>query len=245
MSNRKILYFLVALAIVSIALLFYIGPKAQDLEYHCFSDRNNIFSINNFHNVISNLPFLIVSLIGLMFYFKNRNKWDLYFKILYLVLFLGIALTGIGSAYYHYSPNNSTLVWDRLPMTLVFTSIFALVVNRAINLRVSKVVFYSFFTLGILSIVYWWYSETINRGDLRPYAFVQFFPIISVLTLLISKKFNGKKWILLMCSSYIIAKFCESYDHEINQLISYSGHSLKHLFAAISTWFVYKFVMNE
>jgi hypothetical protein len=34
--------------------------------------------------------------------------------------FFGIMLTGFGSSYYHWSPNDDTLFWDRLPMVLVF-----------------------------------------------------------------------------------------------------------------------------
>ena len=39
------------------------------------------------------------------------------------VLFLGILLTGFGSAYYHLEPNDQTLFWDRLPMAISFDDI--------------------------------------------------------------------------------------------------------------------------
>ena len=42
-----------------------------------------------------------------------------------VVLFLGFFLTGIGSSYYHWDPNDGTLFWDRLPMTLSFAAILA------------------------------------------------------------------------------------------------------------------------
>lgn len=32
--------------------------------------------------------------------------------------YIGVAAVGFGSAYYHLQPNDSTLVWDRLPVSL-------------------------------------------------------------------------------------------------------------------------------
>ena len=38
----------------------------------------------------------------------------------WFVFFLGVALVFLGSGYYHYAPNDDSLVWDRLPMTVAF-----------------------------------------------------------------------------------------------------------------------------
>ena len=46
------------------------------------------------------------------------------------MLFLGIALTGFGSSYYHWDPNDRTLFWDRLPMALSFMAILAIVIGE-------------------------------------------------------------------------------------------------------------------
>ncbi|MBT3812899.1 MAG: hypothetical protein HOE45_04700 [Gammaproteobacteria bacterium] len=35
-----------------------------------------------------------------------------------------LILVAAGSSYYHWNPNNQTLVWDRLPMTICFMSLF-------------------------------------------------------------------------------------------------------------------------
>ena len=51
------------------------------------------------------------------------------------VIFLGIFLTGFGSSYYHWDPNDDTLFWDRLPMTLCFMAILA----ASIEERISKI----------------------------------------------------------------------------------------------------------
>jgi hypothetical protein len=56
-----------------------------------------------------------------------------------LALLLGIFLTGFGSSYYHWNPNNDTLFWDRLPMTLCFMAILAIVVEERVNARFGAV----------------------------------------------------------------------------------------------------------
>jgi hypothetical protein len=55
------------------------------------------------------------------------------------VLFCGLILTAAGSAYYHLAPDNARLVWDRLPMTMVFMSLVAAIVMERIDLRAGLV----------------------------------------------------------------------------------------------------------
>ncbi|GMP48619.1 hypothetical protein CsSME_00015910 [Camellia sinensis var. sinensis] len=47
--------------------------------------------------------------------------------------FIGVAVVGIGSSYYHLKPNDAILVWDHLPMTIAFTSIMAIFIIERIN----------------------------------------------------------------------------------------------------------------
>ena len=53
----------------------------------------------------------------------------------YLVFFLGVALTGLGSGYYHLAPDNETLFWDRLPMTIAFMSLISAQIVDRISIR--------------------------------------------------------------------------------------------------------------
>jgi hypothetical protein len=34
------------------------------------------------------------------------------------LFFAGVTAVGVGSTYYHLNPDNATLVWDRLPVSL-------------------------------------------------------------------------------------------------------------------------------
>ena len=107
----RVLY---GLMVVSLLALLPLPPLLQDPSYHQFADQRELFGIPNFWNVISNLPFIVVGAVGLFRFRRNAIT---------LILFTGLFLTGFGSSYYHLNPNDSTLFWDRLPMTLCFAAI--------------------------------------------------------------------------------------------------------------------------
>ena len=140
----------------------------------------------------------------------------------------------IGSGYYHLNPNSSTLVWDRLPMTIAFTALMSIVISEFIDNKKGKLLLLPFLLLGIISIIYW-----VNLGDLRLYAFVQFYPILAVPVILILFKSEENSpngfWLLLI--AYIIAKLFEMYDFEIHKTLKLlSGHSLKHISASVGIY---------
>jgi hypothetical protein len=130
-STRTIL--LIALSAILVVAVFFIDPIPQDPSYHAFADSRLLLKIPNFWNVMSNIPFLIVGGAGL-YYVRSKNNPGLLpdLSMAYLVFFAGIFLTGIGSAYYHYAPGNSTLVWDRLPMTLGFMAFITIIIGEHI-----------------------------------------------------------------------------------------------------------------
>ncbi|WP_242202577.1 ceramidase domain-containing protein [Aestuariivivens insulae] len=217
---------LIALAIFSVIGICLVGPIQQDQLYHNFSDSFKVFNIANFWNVVSNVPFTIVGVFGLV----NLNKISGN-KIQYLVLFIGILLVSIGSGYYHLHPNNTTLVWDRLPMTIVFMTLVTIIISEFIKPKLGKVLLMPLILVGILSVCYW-----VGFSDLRPYVLIQFYPMFAMPIILISFKSSFTKsfgyWVLLI--AYIIAKVCEYFDKKLFDFLSViSGHSLKHILSAI------------
>ena len=235
--TKKQLIVLYAISILAVAVVLFLKPIRQDQNYHQFSDGNTLFLIPNFWNVISNFPFIVIGIIGLAKMFPIQN-YPL--KPNYIWFFVGIVLTGFGSGYYHWNPNNTTLVWDRLPMTISFMSFLSVIIGEFINNSSGKKLLYPMLLAGLLSIVYW-----ICSGDLRFYALIQFLPILLILFILfLSKKEQRyKKYFWLIIVSYAIAKFLESYDSVVYR-ITYemiSGHSLKHFAAAAGPFLFYKF----
>ena len=227
MKKEKVGYYiLISVAIISIISLFILSPITQDKKYHDFCDSSTIFNIPNFWNVVSNLPFLIVGCIGLIKSSKLSKS-----KIQYLVFFGGITLVSIGSGYYHLNPNNDTLVWDRLPMTIAFMSLFSIVISEFIDYKKGLKLLIPALLIGLISVIYW-----LVFNDLRIYILVQFYPIIAIPIILIFFKSNYSLsigyWIL--SAGYLFAKIFEYYDHETQTILRvFSGHTLKHILAAL------------
>ena len=70
-------------------------------------------------------------------------------------IFGGIFLTGFGSAYYHWNPDDGTLFWDRLPMALAFSAILAKVVGERIDERAGAILLWPLLALGVFSLLWW------------------------------------------------------------------------------------------
>ncbi len=240
---KRIYFLLASLAVVG---LCFSNRVPQDPIYLIFADNVEIWGIPNFHNVLSNLPFLIVSFLGIMNMLRMKRRQSRTEEFITWILFIGIGLTGIGSAFFHYSPSNFSLFWDRLPMTIVFTNLFALIVYDHIDSNSGFKTWLVFFPGGIIAIIYWIITENMGAGDLRPYIFVQFFPMLFILLILLfSSKRQNIKSLIMAFIAYAIAKGLEAYDGEIFDFITYSGHSAKHLMAAVSTFFIYQYAINR
>ena len=229
----------VVLLAIIIAVLLITEPVPQDIRYHNFSDTQQLFSIPNFLNIISNLPFLIVGILGIKSLVNNQITVLSSNKKPYYIFFIGVSLVSIGSSYYHFYPDNNTLVWDRLPMTIAFMSLFSIVISEQISEKIGKRLLIPFILLGILSVIYWIYSEHRGNGDLRLYAIVQFIPVLIIPLLLIffKSRFTMTRGYWWLIGAYVASKILEHFDAPIHSLlILISGHSLKHIMAAIGIY---------
>lgn len=154
----------------------------------------------------------------------------------WLVVFAGIALTAFGSAYYHLAPANRPLVWDRLPMTLGFTGFFTVVIGEYLSLRAAAVLLVPLVLAGAASVFYWDFTEASGYGDLRPYALVQFLPVLLMPAILVMHRgasdLDAAIWALVAC--YAGAKLFEHFDAGIYAALGVSGHTLKHLASALA-----------
>ena len=210
-----------SLMAISLAGLPLLPPITQDQSYHEFADQRTVLGIPNFWNVVSNLPFLAVGAAGLR---RFRNDPAA------VVFFLGVFLTGIGSSYYHWNPNDGTLFWDRLPMTLSFVAILALVVEERVSARVGAILLWPGLAVGVFSLLLWRWT-----GDLRLYFWVQFFPGLAIVLLFLVSppKYTGTSYWIAAAALYALAKVFEFTDHAIYSAGNLlSGHTLKHVGAA-------------
>jgi hypothetical protein len=226
-------HLLLALALAMSFAVASMPPIAQPLAYHRFADTRTLLGVPNFWNVLSNLPFLLVGLAGLAWTLRRLAMLERELRAAWLVLFAGVALVGLGSGWYHLDPNNASLVWDRLPMTLAFMAFFAIILGEHVQLRLARLALWPLLVAGVASVLYWRASD-----DLRPYALVQFLPVllIPLLLVLYPRRGSGVVWLALAC--YVLAKLLEHFDSQIHAALgqAISGHSLKHVAAAAGMW---------
>ncbi len=236
MNHRHKISLLLTLSLLGVFILIVRPPIPQPVTYHNFADQRTLLGIPNFGDVMSNLPLGLVGLYGLYaLLVRKKLTLDPELQTAYVVFFSGIFTVCFCSAYYHLNPNNATLVWDRLPITVAFMAFFATVIGEHFGVRAGRRFLWPLVLYGLLSVGYWHWSETAGRGDMRPYLLVQILPILLIPLIigLLPARFTRRGDIFLVLGLYVVAKGLEFADASVFASTGFiSGHSLKHIFAA-------------
>ncbi len=239
--------FLAAITLAALSLVASLPPIPQPAAYHQFADQRAFLGVPNFLNVASNAALLLAGLAGLAVlrqtlarrapaFARRFECWP------YAVFFAGALLTGLGSTYYHWAPDNARLVWDRLPMAVTFTAFLAAAIAERIDAKAGVALLAPFVLLGAASVVYWHIGELRGAGDLRPYGFVQFHSALSIALIvpLFASRYTRGADVLAVLGLYALAMLCgELLDQaifEASRIVS--GHTLKHLIAGAAVLWV-------
>lgn len=224
---------LVAVSLLAALALAFAGPIGELPGYGSFADRQTILGIPNFWNVVSNLAFLIPGVWGVAVLVGSRRPGVLAALLpSWLFVFGGAILIAFGSAYYHVAPSSAALVWDRLPMTLSFMGLFAVILGEQISQRWAARLLPVLLLVGLASVLYWRITH-----DLRVYVAVQYLPMLLIpLSLWLFASPLRPAWpIWAALVAYALAKVFEVFDTAMFQLLgSIGGHPLKHVLAGIS-----------
>jgi len=228
---------IVLVSVAAIIAMAFVPPIPQPLDYHDFADTRRLFGAPNFWNVMSNVPFLFVGVAGLIEVLRNRYTGGLPSqRLAYGIFFFGVAAVCFGSGYYHWAPSNATLAWDRLPMSIAFMAFVSIVIAEHIDERIARLALWPLIVVGVLSVWYWDYTESLGRGDLRLYGLVQFLSlvVIALIWLTIPSKLTGIGYLWGMFAGYVLAKVLEEFDGSVFNVFGsqMSGHALKHMAAA-------------
>ena len=230
-------------------------PIPQDPAYHRMVDARPLAGMPNAANVLSNLPFVLVGAAGLLGLGPGRRgAWGIHFvdrreRWPYAVFFAGILLTGLGSAHYHWAPDNARLVWDRLPLAASMMGLFAGTIGDRLGARAGLAALGPLVALGLASVLVWHAGEARGAGDLRLYALVQFFPLVAIpaMALLFPPRYTRGADLVIAAAIYGLAKLGEMLDAGIYALGgAVSGHTVKHLLAAAACgWIGWMLVRRE
>jgi hypothetical protein len=231
-------WFIVGFTLLSVLAAFLLPAMPQPLPYHDFADHRTIFGVDNFLDVVSNAAFVLAGLAGLAVVVRrdsvfaaNVERWP------YAVFFIGMVLTGLGSAYYHLTPENESLFWDRLPMTVAFMSLVSAQVVDRIDARTGLLLLLPMLLVGAASVLYWRASERMGSGNVIPYAVLQFYAVVILFLLakLQPSRYTRGNDIYWVFAGYVLAKLLETFDRPLYELGHIaSGHTLKHIAAAIA-----------
>ncbi|RYF35045.1 MAG: hypothetical protein EOO26_02260 [Comamonadaceae bacterium] len=208
-----------------------------------FADDRAWLHLPNAMDVLSNLPFLAVGVWGLCWLrgldrAQHRaahgageppvNTLDCAW-----LFFAGLIASAVGSAFYHLQPDVPRLAADRAGMAIAFAGLIGFAVCERVSQRAGWVAAWATLAGGLLAVAVWH-----DTGNVAPWAVVQFGGMGLVLALALAAPTDdavGLKlgWVIFF---YALAKAFELGDHAIyeatQQLVS--GHSLKHLTAALA-----------
>jgi hypothetical protein len=233
--------FWIALAMLGV-LLAAAAPIAQPPGYNDFADVRAILGIAHFWNVASNVPFLAIGVMGLVLLVRHpelpgaRASWA--------VLFSGTVAVAFGSAYYHASPGDATLVWDRVPIGIAFMGFFSALVAENVDEALGRRLLAPAIVFAIAA-VFWW-RET---GELAPWVYVQAAPMLAIVLALVlfGGAYPHRRYLAYALVWYVAAKLFELGDAALHAWSggALSGHPLKHLAAAAGVYCVFRMLRRR
>nr|WP_315476933.1 hypothetical protein [uncultured Undibacterium sp.] len=216
------------------------GPIAQLSNYHAFADQSTLGVIPHAIDVLSNLAFVGAGLFGLILVLSNLSLTERGLSYwAYLSFFVWILVTSLGSAFYHWAPDDQRLFWDRLPIALACASLLAAVradLVPSMNRRKALLELSIFIGCAIFSVAWW-----LQTADLRWYLLLQILTLllIPIWQFVYAAPMRQRRLFGVAIMLYVLAKICESFDHAIFLHLGFiSGHSLKHILAALAAGWI-------
>ena len=221
-------------ALLALALFGPVLPASA--HQHTLADQRALWGIPCALDVLSNLPFAIAGLWGLVALRRVApGMLDAPSRALASLFFAGLVCTAAGSALYHWQPQDAGLLWDRLGMVLPFAGLLGLAGASRVSARAGAAAAGTVLLAGQLAVLWWSHS-----GNLLPWAAVQLGGMLVVLALACLPRRDGALALHLgaVMALYALAKLFEAADHAVFEATgqAVSGHSLKHVLAAAAAW---------
>lgn len=200
---------------------------------HPFVDSRGWWLIPNALDVLSNLPLMAAGVWGLLV--LRARTMSASARQALVVFFVGLVFTGLGSMVYHWAPNAASLVLDRLGMAVTFAGALSLAVAGRVSSAAARCTLGVVMVLALLSAL-----MPLTHGNVLPWLVVQFGGMALIGWTALQKQVPGalRVHLWLLIALYAVAKAFELGDatvfHATGEWIS--GHSLKHVVAALAAW---------
>jgi hypothetical protein len=221
----------------TLLLLAAAGPPIEQVaHFHDFANQRTWLGIPFAQDVLSNLPFAIGGLLGLVWLRPwSAGGFASAERPLAALSFAGLLLTAICSGLYHWQPDDAGLVVDRLGMCTAFAGLLGLAAAGRISGRAGLALAAALMLLAPLSVLVW-----AANGNLLPWAVLQFGGMGLLLWLAARPALAGVlpvrwAWVVVI---YALAKCLELGDAAVFEATGewVSGHTLKHIVASLAAW---------
>ena len=218
------------------ALAWWLPPMALPTDYHRFADQRVLAGVPHALDVLSNLAFGGVAAWGLWVACRvPRGALPVVQWVLAALLFAGLLGTAVGSSLYHLAPDNAGLALDRLGMALPFAALLGLAAADRVSARAGVL-------LAVVIAVAAPASALLDAltGNMTPWTVLQAGGLVLLLALATqSPRADALGFSLLaIVFAYVAAKALELADAPVFAWTGgwVSGHSLKHIVAALAVW---------
>jgi len=248
-----------------LAMLWRFPRWPQQDVYHGFADARPWLGIPNFADFASNAPLFLVGFWGLVALWRHRRPavdlstgppngrifadvWEARFA---LGFFLAVALTGLGSAWYHWAPDTPRLFWDRLPLSAISMCLPPVMFAGASSSSVTRLqvaLLVLWVAAAPASVLHWHLSESFGQGDLRGYAATQIASLAATLAFvhLLPRRPGELPFYLAALVLYVLSRVTERHDALIFSWGGIlSGHTLKHLLSALLVAVLLRMVLRR
>lgn len=212
------------------------GHAALLAHGHPFVDARGWLGIPNACDVLSNVALLMAGIWGLVTLARSAHApFPVNTHQALLVFFWGLVATSVGSSIYHWAPDAKGLVFDRLGMAITFAGALSLAMAESVGALAARTTLLAMLVLGCLSAV-----MPLTHGNVLPWAVVQFGGIAFIAWATLRKPLPTALGVSLggLLALYALAKAFELGDAAVFQATGelVSGHSFKHLIAALAAW---------
>lgn len=225
------------LAVIVLATLAILLPPLQlPAGYHDFADQRRLLGLPNALNLLSNLAFLLVGVRGWRRLQRLQpGSIGMAQRELCNLFFGGLAMVAVCSAIYHAVPGDAGLGIDRLGMCLAFASLLGLAAVDRISVRAGL-------ALALLVAVAAPAAAlvAVASGSMTPWVVLQAGGLLVLLGLAALRPQPQALGIPLLAvlGLYSLARALEIADASVFAWTQglVSGHTLKHLAAALAAW---------